>query len=81
MTDDGFSEACEGYDPKQVATELSRRGMLVRSESNRLKYKTKVPGHERMRLYAIKMEFVEGEADPETTEAEGPPEANPELPF
>jgi hypothetical protein len=62
---DGFKEACSGFDPKTVARELDRRGLLLRGESNRLTKKFAIPGlGDRVRLYAVRAEVAELDVGP-----------------
>jgi hypothetical protein len=65
FTGEAFQEACSGFDPKTVARELDRRGLLLRGESNRLTKKFAIPGlGERVRLYAVRTEVAELDVDP-----------------
>jgi putative DNA primase/helicase len=62
---EAFQEACSGFDPKTVARELDRRGLLLRGESNRLTKKFAIPGlGERVRLYAVRAEVAELDVGP-----------------
>jgi uncharacterized protein (DUF927 family) len=65
FTGEAFQEACRGFDPKTVARELDRRGLLLRGESNRLTKKFAIPGlGDRVRLYAVRAEVAELDVDP-----------------
>lgn len=66
LTEAGFKEACAGYDPRVVAKELDRQGLLVTNESNRLTFRhSALPGYEggaRPRLYTIKQGILQFES-------------------
>ena len=62
LTPDGFKRACAGLDPKAVAAALDKRGLLVKSESNRLTTKISIPGTgERIRVYAVKAKILDAD--------------------
>ena len=65
FTGEAFQEACGGFDPKTVARELDRRGLLLRGEADRLTKKFAIPGlGERVRLYAVRAEVAELDVTP-----------------
>jgi len=63
FTEDGFKEACQGNDVRDVRRELARRGLLFRNDSDRVKSKHSIAGFaERLNLYAVKEKLL-GEVD------------------
>jgi len=60
FTPEGFQEACHGHDPKAVARELARRGLLFKNQSDRLVSKHSIPGMtKRLELYAVRDGILE----------------------
>jgi putative DNA primase/helicase len=61
FTDDGFREACGGQDPREVARELVRRGLMFKNDSDRIKSKhtIKALGSARVSLYAVRGDILE----------------------
>lgn len=59
LTPDGLREACNGHDPRTVARELARRGLLFLNEGDRLLSRHTVAGRGRLTLYAVKAALLE----------------------
>jgi putative DNA primase/helicase len=63
FTTDGFKEACNGLNFKEVLEDLRKKGLLLISEANRFTYKKQVPGIGRFRFYAVEGKILEYEND------------------
>ncbi len=57
FTEDGFREACGGHNPQTTAKELSRRGLLYKNDSARLRSRHSIRGR-RITLYAVKADVI-----------------------
>ena len=59
LTHEGFKEACGGHDPKNVARDLQKLGLLFTNEKDRLLSKHLIPGDSKQtRWYAVKDEIL-----------------------
>lgn len=64
FTQEGFREACCGFDPKAVARELAGRGLLEGSDPGHRTMKVTIPGmSSRPRLYCVRESIVEDGQD------------------
>lgn len=61
LTKDGWEEACRGFDSRQVARELHRRGFLSRGESDRWMSRRDIPGFGKTSVYIVKRGIMETE--------------------
>jgi uncharacterized protein (DUF927 family) len=75
LTPEGFKEACGGHDPKQVAAELSKRGLLFKNDSRPQSKHVVTKGSKQLRFYAVNEEILELRLDipgiPESAQAVG----------